>query len=109
MKQDFRKIIFLLLLLTLSTMGTMADTLKGVIIDKQTKEPLTGATVQIAGTSRGAVADIDGNYVLEAKSGIYTLTVKYIGYKDLILSAIKVDEWSLGEIRHLLMSHIKVV
>lgn len=91
MKQDFRKIIFLLLLLTLSTMGTMADTLKGVIIDKQTKEPLTGATVQIAGTSRGAVADIDGNYVLEAKSGIYTLTVKYIGYKDLILSAIKVD------------------
>ena len=61
MKQDFRKIIFLLLLLTLSTMGTMADTLKGVIIDKQTKEPLTGATVQIAGTSRGAVADIDGN------------------------------------------------
>ena len=61
MKQNFRKIIFPLLLLTLSTMGTMADTLKGVIIDKQTKEPLTGATVQIAGTSRGAVADIDGN------------------------------------------------
>ena len=64
MKQDFRKIIFLLLLLTLSTMGTMADTLKGVIIDKQTKEPLTGATVQIAGTCRWAGSDVDGNDVL---------------------------------------------
>ena len=49
------------------------------------KEPLTGATVQVSGTAQGAVADLDGNYTLELKNGTYTLTVRYIGYKDMTI------------------------
>ncbi|WP_300698284.1 TonB-dependent receptor [Bacteroides sp.] len=90
MKLDLGKIFFLILLLTLSTMAAMAGTIKGTVIDKQTKEPLTGATVQISGTTSGAVADIDGHYSLDIKNGTYTLTVRYIGYKDIILDATKV-------------------
>lgn len=90
MKLDLGKIFFLILLLTLSTMAAMAGTIKGIVTDKQTKEPLTGATVQIAGTASGAVADIDGNYSLDIKNGTYTLTVRYIGYKDITLDAAKV-------------------
>ena len=41
-------------------MTLMAGNIKGNICDKETREPLTGATVQVAGTSQGAVADIDG-------------------------------------------------
>lgn len=92
MKLDLGKILFLILFLTLSTMTAMAGNIKGNIIDRQTKEPLTGATVQIASTTLGAIADIDGNYALETKSGTYTLTIKYVGYKDITINNIKVDK-----------------
>ena len=60
MKVDLGKILFLVLFLTLSAMTALAGTIKGTVTDKQTKEPLTGATVQVAGSTSGAVADIDG-------------------------------------------------
>lgn len=65
MKLDLGKIFFLILFLTLSVMAATAGTVKGTITDRQTKEPLTGATVQVSGTAQGAVADLDGNYTLE--------------------------------------------
>ena len=45
-------------------MTVVAGTIKGTVTDKQTREPLTGATIQIAGTTQGTVADVDGNYCL---------------------------------------------
>ncbi len=66
-------------------MTAMAGNIKGQSpTDKQTKEPLTGATIQITGTALGVVADIDGNYTLNAEDGTYTITVRYIGYKDIL-------------------------
>lgn len=62
---------------------------------KQTKEPLTGATIQITGTAQGVVADIDGNYTLNVNDGTYTITVRYIGYKDILLNSIKVKAETL--------------
>ena len=67
----------------------MAGTIKGSITDKQTREPLTGATVQIVGTTQGAIADMDGNYSLNVTNGIYTLSIKYIGYKDIVVNNVK--------------------
>lgn len=69
MKLDLGKIFFLILFLTLSVMAATAGTIKGTITDRQTKEPLTGATVQVSRTVQGAVADLDGNYTLELKNG----------------------------------------
>lgn len=89
MKVDLGKIFFLILFLTLSVMTAMAGTIKGTITDKQTREPLTGATVQIAGTTQGAIADMDGNYSLDVKDGTYTLYIKYVGYKDIVLNNVK--------------------
>ena len=111
MKLDLGKIFFLILFLTLSVMAATAGTVKGTITDRQTKEPLTGATVQVSGTAQGAVADLDGNYTLELKNGTYTLTVRYIGYKDMTMNAVEIkgetvlnfdmepDTQTLGECR----------
>ena len=85
----FRKDILPYLFLTLSVMTVMAGTIKGSITDKQTREPLTGATVQIVGTTQGAIADMDGNYSLNVTNGIYTLSIKYIGYKDIVVNNVK--------------------
>lgn len=90
MKLDLGKVFFFILLLVLSTMTAMAGNIKGTVLDKQTKEPLTGATIQITGTAQGVVADIDGNYTLNVKDGTYTIAVRYIGYKDILLNSVKV-------------------
>ena len=76
-------------------MTAMAGNIKGTVLDKQTKEPLTGATIQITGTAQGVVADIDGNYTLNVNDGTYTITVRYIGYKDILLNSIKVKAETL--------------
>ena len=89
MKSDSGKVLFFILFLTLSAMTVVAGTIKGTVTDKQTREPLTGATVQIAGTTQGAIADMDGNYSLDVKDGTYTLHIKYVGYKDIVLNNVK--------------------
>ena len=95
MKLDLGKVFFFILLLVLSTMTAMAGNIKGTVLDKQTKEPLTGATIQITGTAQGVVADIDGHYTLNVNDGTYTITVRYIGYKDILLNSIKVKAETL--------------
>ena len=89
MKQQIGRLLSTLLLATFS-LGITAGVIQGTIIDKQTKEPLTGATVQIAGTTTGTVADVDGNYTLTLSNGTYTIEVKYIGYKTLRMNEVKV-------------------
>lgn len=95
MKLDLGKVFFFILLLVLSTMTALAGNIKGTVLDKQTKEPLTGATIQITGTAQGVVADIDGNYTLNVNDGTYTITVRYIGYKDILLNSVKVKAETL--------------
>lgn len=50
---------------------------KGVVLD-ETDTPLIGATIQVKGTSTGAITDIDGNFTLKTKKG-NTLAISYIG------------------------------
>ena len=79
----FKRKTFSILSLLLCTLLVQASNIKGHVADKQTGEPMTGATIQIIGTSFGTVADMDGNYTLSnIPNGVYTLLVKYIGYKD---------------------------
>lgn len=53
----------------------------GKILDAETGEPLIGATVGILGTTKGAVADLDGNYLmLNVQPGTYSVEARYIGY-----------------------------
>ncbi len=51
---------------------------KGVVIDEN-GEPLTGAVVNVPGTSRGTSTDIDGAYAIRASKG-ETLEFSFIGY-----------------------------
>lgn len=89
MKLDLEKIFFLILFLTLSVMAATAGTIKGTITDRQTKEPLTGATIQIAETRQGVIADLDGHYSIDVKPGNYTLLIRYVGYKDIRMDNIQ--------------------
>lgn len=89
-KRDYLKLVVLLFFSTIFSFQAVAGVLKGIVIDKYTKEPLTGATVQVAGTGQGTAADINGEYMLELKNGTYTLHIRYIGYRDVVRTNITV-------------------
>lgn len=66
------------LILTIS-LNAQESTIKGTIVD-ETDTPLIGATIQVKGTSTGAITDFDGNFILKLKKGA-TISISYIGYK----------------------------
>lgn len=81
---------FFLFLALGCTWKANAGIIKGTIKDKQNNEPLTGATVIASGDKKGGMADLEGRYELNLPAGIYTLTVHYIGYKDIVKETVEV-------------------
>jgi len=53
----------------------------GKITDAVTHEPLTGASVKLKGTTKGASSDAKGNYTLELPENGGVLVVSFIGYE----------------------------
>jgi iron complex outermembrane recepter protein len=75
--------LFTLLLCLFSGNNTFAQeiTLKGKISDKETKEALIGANVQIKGTNFGAVTDLNGTFEITADVKLpVTIEVTYLGF-----------------------------
>ena len=54
-------------------------TLKGTVTSAVVNMPIPGANIIIAGTTRGASTDFDGNFQLEVKKGD-VIQVSYLGY-----------------------------
>lgn len=82
---------FLLLLLFGVLPYSLAADIKGVVIDKTTKEPLVGATVQVVSTSWAAITDVDGLFKLKTqKEGTYNIEVRYLGYQPSYRESVKI-------------------
>ena len=67
------------------------QTIRGKVIDKDTKMTLIGATVIIVGSDPviGTVTDRDGNFRLEKVAiGRKTIKISYLGYTDRVISNI---------------------
>lgn len=68
-----------------SVMNSQTGTgvLKGNISDKETKEPIIGATIQLLkDLSKGTATDIEGNYVLVLDTGNYQILCSYLGLQS---------------------------
>ena len=71
--------------------GAAVGQIKGTIKDKDTKEPVPGATVLIKGTKIGAMTDPDGNYIIaRVEPGQYTLIVSSVSYNTVEISGVSV-------------------
>ncbi|MGN0231448.1 MAG: carboxypeptidase-like regulatory domain-containing protein, partial [Muribaculaceae bacterium] len=57
-----------------------SQVVKGKVLDKNSNEPIIGASVQVKGTNIGTMTDIEGEFELNVKNGNATLQVSYIGY-----------------------------
>ncbi|MCE5180065.1 MAG: TonB-dependent receptor [Porphyromonadaceae bacterium] len=75
--------LFFLLLFFSFTIQAQTGTIRGTITDAKTNEPLIGASVLIEGTTHGAAADLDGNYVIQnVPAGTHSLVVSYVAYES---------------------------
>ena len=77
-------------LLAIAPTVASAGIVKGKIIDKNTGEPLPGVTVQVVGTDKGAISDMDGQYTIDLSEGQYTLKITYVGYSEINIDEVKV-------------------
>ncbi len=75
-------IIFILLSFVLSNnLTAQLGTISGSAIDKQTQEPLIGATIVIEGTELGASTDENGNFkITDIPAKTYNISINYVGY-----------------------------
>ena len=68
--------------MTLVTVFAFAqNTVKGVVIDAATDEPIIGASILVMGTTTGTITDFDGNFTVSAPDDA-VLQISYMGYKS---------------------------
>ena len=80
-----------------STSTVQLDTIKGKVIDLDTKEPLIFATVALYKSGHetpitGIETDLDGNYEFVIDEGTYDLQVSYAGYLSVKKTKIEVNQ-----------------
>jgi TonB-linked SusC/RagA family outer membrane protein len=77
-----RKTILFLLLMGFFISAFSQLQIRGKVIDKNTKEPLPGASVVVKGTTIGTTTDANGNYSLSNVSGNTILQFTFVGMKS---------------------------
>ncbi len=63
-----------------------ADVIRGLVVDAN-GDPIIGASVIEKGTSNGTITDMDGEFSLKVTSPNALISVSYIGYKTVEISA----------------------
>jgi iron complex outermembrane receptor protein len=82
MKILYKTLVLFLLFSTITThLYAQSGSISGSVLDAN-KEPMAFVTVQLEGTNKGAISDINGKYTIDnLNAGTYTLTSTYLGYK----------------------------
>ena len=84
---SFKKIAMTLALI-LSTVVALAQTktVKGVIYEEETGEPMPGATVSVEGSTRGVMTDLDGSFELTGVKPTDRLKFECLGKETQVLT-----------------------
>jgi len=78
-----KKLLILVFGICLST-SIFSQSVKGQLVDKNSGEPLIGATVSVQGTTVGTITDVDGNFMINAPANS-TLIFSYVGYDEMMM------------------------
>lgn len=94
-----RKILFALCFLTSTLVLAQTGTIKGIVTDAKTGEPVIGANAVIQGTTIGAATDIEGKFTINnVKPGTYNLAVSFITYKTHVIPDVVVESAKISSI-----------
>ena len=71
----------------------------GIVTDRESKEPLIGASIVLEGTALGSATDIDGRFVIvNVPAGKYNIKANYIGYQYALITGVTVLDQLTREI-----------
>ncbi|MFH1701283.1 MAG: TonB-dependent receptor [Candidatus Zixiibacteriota bacterium] len=88
----FIVVCFVACLMAAPIWAGVTGAITGTVVDSQTKEPLPGVSVSIAGTTMGAKSDLEGRFiVLNVPVGSYTLVFSSVGYSRVEVSDVRVS------------------
>jgi hypothetical protein len=94
-------------------------TIKGTVVDKNTRKPLPSASVFAQNTTFGTLSDSSGNFKLKLTDGGYDIAVSYTGYEitsqrisnasasENLVIELKPKEKSLGEVSIVATGEVK--
>ncbi|MFK7775898.1 MAG: DUF5686 family protein [Saprospiraceae bacterium] len=86
-----KKLLFIALLLFSKTLTFSQLSLTGIIIDEK-NEPLPFVNILInKNQTDGVSSDIDGNFTINSKESIQTLTLSFVGFEQLVYSVQQKD------------------
>lgn len=87
-----RQILALAVFVLFCTTAFSQGIIRGKVTDGITGEAMIGANVLIEGTSKGAMADLDGNFSLEGiAAGTYNVVCSFISYEKVVVSGVVVN------------------
>ncbi len=78
-------VLLLMLCLHQAVFAQNTGTVSGKVTDKQTGEPLVGATVTVRGSNASTATDNNGSFTLSnLKTGKNTVVISYVGFADMV-------------------------
>lgn len=91
--------------LSIASAQTPKGSIKGVVLDRVTQQPLYGVNIVIEGTQRGTITNPDGVFAIsDLADGIYNLIFTYIGYSreriqdiSILQGAVSINDVELTE------------
>ncbi|MCL2649640.1 MAG: TonB-dependent receptor [Candidatus Azobacteroides sp.] len=81
-KSKKQALFFVLLLMLFTPVYAQQINVQGIVVDANDETPLIGVNVVVAGSTKGTVTDLNGNFSLADIPASATLTFKYLGYED---------------------------
>lgn len=79
-------ILVLMLLFAEEILAQKGNTIRGIVLDKKTKEPLVGVAVSGLEENISTSTDASGEFEIRLGAGATHLKIKYLGYRDTVLS-----------------------
>ena len=77
-----RVLLIVALLLSVSLFSVAQTKITGKILDKDSNDPVIGATLKVKGTVIGTITDINGDFKFSVPEGAEALLISSIGYED---------------------------
>jgi len=79
--------VFIAIFLFLHVLSLSSQTIKGIVTDAETSEPIPFANVFFVGSLIGTTTDLDGNFSLKvADPGKYDLAITFVGYNEYLIT-----------------------
>ena len=75
------------MLLSINLTYAQIKNITGIIIDEESREPLTGASVTVKGSRQGCISDLDGKFSLQPTSPDSKCWLFLIGYQTIEVPA----------------------